>query len=70
MAPKKDGKKPMQPNTNKEEDNKKRVADLLDDLPDADPSSNKFKKHKSAVKKLEYSVKRTKHASTGRAGQR
>ena len=69
MAPKKDGKKPMQPNTNKEEDNKKRVADLLDDLPDADPSSNNFKKHKSAVKKLEYSVKRTKHASTGLSGK-
>ena len=66
MAPKKDGKKPMQPNTNKEEDNKKRVADLLDDLPDSQPG---FKKHKSAVKKLEYSVKRTKHASTGLSGK-
>ena len=66
MALKKDGKKPMQPNTNKEEDNKKRVADLLDDLPDSQPG---FKKHKSAVKKLEYSVKRTKHASTGLSGK-
>ena len=68
MPPKKaDGKKPMQPN--KDEENKKRVLDLLDDMPDSQPGTTAFKKTKSAVKKLEYSVMRTKHQSTGLPGK-
>ena len=68
MPPKKsDGKKPMQPN--KDEENKKRVLDLLDDMPDSQPGTTAFKKTKSAVKKLEYSVMRTKHQSTGLSGK-
>ena len=62
MAPgKKDGKKPMQ-QPDKDEETKKRVLEMLEEMPDTVPGSKKFK---SATKKLEFSIAFTKHQSTG-----
>ena len=65
MAPKSksDGKKPLPVQPDNDE---KRVLDMLDEMPDSQPGS---KKYKPALKKLEYCITRTKHQSTGQAGK-
>ena len=57
MAPKSksDGKKPLPVQPDNDE---KRVLDMLDEMPDSQHGS---KKYKPALKKLEYCITRTKH---------
>ena len=52
---KSDGKKPLPVQPDNDE---KRVLDMLDEMPDSQPGS---KKYKPALKKLEYCITRTKH---------
>ena len=71
MAPggsKKDGKKPMQQPDKADEEKKRRVLDMLEEMPNSVPGSKKFKS--ATNKKLEFSIAFTKHQSTGQCSNK